>query len=93
MPQMCEICGKTPSKGNRITRRGKAKKEGGVGKKTTGIARRFFRPNIQRVRAVVNHRTVRINVCTTCIRSGKITKPSSIPRTKREPAAAVAAGA
>jgi large subunit ribosomal protein L28 len=36
--------------------------------------KRRWDPNIQRVRAVVNGSTKRINVCTSCIRAGKITK-------------------
>ncbi|CAG4904313.1 unnamed protein product [Acidithrix sp. C25] len=33
-----------------------------------------WNPNIQRVRAVVNGTNKRINVCTSCIRSDKVTK-------------------
>jgi large subunit ribosomal protein L28 len=36
--------------------------------------KRRWDPNIQRVRAVVNGSTKRINVCTSCIRAGKIIK-------------------
>jgi large subunit ribosomal protein L28 len=36
--------------------------------------KRRWDPNIQRVRAVVNGSTKRIDVCTSCIRAGKITK-------------------
>ncbi len=76
MSRKCEICGKHPSAGRMITRRGKAKREGGVGKKVTGITRRMFNPNIQKVRAVIDGTVMRIRVCTTCLTSGKITKPS-----------------
>jgi len=61
--------------GNQITHRGKAKYLGGVGTKVTGISRRQFRPNLQRVHistANGTHKTVR--VCTRCIRSGAVTK-------------------
>jgi len=58
-----------------IVQRGKAKRDGGVGKKTTGVTRRFFRPNIQRVRALVDGKAVRLHVCTRCIRAGKVQKP------------------
>jgi len=76
MGLQCAICGKKGSKGNKITRRGLAKKKGGVGRKITGISKRWFKPNIQRVRAVVNGKVVRIKVCTGCIKAGKITKPA-----------------
>ncbi|MBN1909183.1 MAG: 50S ribosomal protein L28 [Pirellulales bacterium] len=75
MSQVCEVCGKTPSMGNKVTHRGKAKYMGGVGTKVTGISRRKFRPNLQRVRVTTNngaHKTMR--VCTQCIRSGAVTK-------------------
>jgi len=76
MAWICALCGKHPSVGNVITRRGLAKKKGGVGKKITGITKRVFKPNLQRVRAVVDGKNVRIRVCTSCIRKGKITKPA-----------------
>ena len=73
--KICYVCGKRPISGNSIARRGMAKKEGGVGKKTTGITRRRFFPNLQRVRAVIeNGRVRRIRVCTGCIKAGKIRK-------------------
>ena len=50
MARMCEVCGKKPSKGNSVETRGKAKYLGGVGTKITGITRRQFRPNLQKVK-------------------------------------------
>ncbi len=76
MSRICELCGKKPFRGHQITRRGMAKKKGGVGQKITGKTKRSFLPNLQRVRAVREGRTVRVRVCTTCIRSGKIVKPA-----------------
>ncbi|MFC1806213.1 50S ribosomal protein L28 [Planctomycetota bacterium] len=74
MPRVCEVCGKKTSFGRSIARRGRAKAKGGIGKKTTGITRRTFKPNIQRVR-VLDHGTVRrAKVCAACIRSGAIRK-------------------
>jgi large subunit ribosomal protein L28 len=61
--------------GNQVTHRGKAKYLGGVGTKVTGITRRQFKPNLQRVRVTTDngtHKTVR--VCTQCLRSGAVTK-------------------
>ena len=34
--------------------------------------KRTWKPNIQRVRAVVDGEVKRVNVCTSCMRSGKI---------------------
>jgi len=68
-----------------------------VGTKITGIARRQFRPNLQRVHitdAKGSTRTIR--VCAQCIRSGAITKkvhsaPFKLPPGEAASKAAVAA--
>lgn len=73
--KICAICGKKPSVGKTIARRGMAKAKGGVGKKTTGITRRRFLPNLQKIRVILPNGTVkRIKVCTSCIQAGKIKK-------------------
>jgi large subunit ribosomal protein L28 len=73
--QICDVCGKRPISGNTIARRGMAKKKGGVGKKITGITRRRFFPNLQRVKALLAGGTVRrIWVCAACIQAGKVRK-------------------
>jgi large subunit ribosomal protein L28 len=74
MGMKCDICGKVPSKGNSVTQRGKAKYLGGNGRKTTGITRRVFRPNLQRIRVQEEGQAVRRRVCTSCLRSGKVQK-------------------
>ncbi len=61
--------------GRSIARRGKAKYLGGVGIKTTGISKRKFMANIQRVRAVIDGTPVRINVSAKAIGQGLIVKP------------------
>ncbi|MCY2955130.1 MAG: 50S ribosomal protein L28 [Planctomycetota bacterium] len=75
MPRVCYFTGKKTSFGNQITHRGKAKYLGGVGTKITGITSRKFRPNIQKVRAVVNGQIVRIKVSAKAIRNGFVIKP------------------
>ena len=61
--------------GNKVTHRGKAKYLGGVGTKITGISRRQFRPNLQKVRITTPNGTHKsIKVCTQCIRCGAVTK-------------------
>ena len=74
MSRQCQICGKGPMVGNRVTIRGKAKYLGGVGTKITGISKRQFRPNLQRVRVTIDGTNRRIRVCTQCMRSGAITR-------------------
>ena len=75
MAIQCEICVKRPAFGNQITRRGKAKYLGGVGRKITGISRRRFMPNLQRIKAIRDGVVKRVRVCTQCIRSGKVQRP------------------
>jgi len=74
MSYRCDICGKEPSFGNSIIRRGLAKKKGGVGQKITGISRRLFRPNIQRIRVKVGGGVRHLRVCSRCIKGGKVQK-------------------
>lgn len=75
MARVCEVCGKTSAMGNSVAHRGKAKYLGGVGTKITGITRRTFKPNLQRVHVTTangTHKTMR--VCTQCIRNGAVAK-------------------
>ncbi len=61
MPAVCEICGKHPSFGMKLSHSHRR-------------TRRRWNPNIQRVRAVVDGRTQRVRACTSCIRAGKVQK-------------------
>ncbi len=71
MGKHCEVSGKKTSFGNHVTTRGKAKYLGGVGTKTTGISRRKFEPNLQRIHVwLPNGKTRYVRVATSVIRSG-----------------------
>ena len=74
MPRVCEICGKGTTFGRSIARRGMAKAKGGVGRKTTGISHRTFKPNLQVVKTKVKGTVKRIRVCAKCLRSGKASR-------------------
>jgi large subunit ribosomal protein L28 len=63
MAAVCEVCGKHPSFGMSISHSHRRTK-------------RRWNPNIQHIRVVVNGTRQRLHVCTSCIRAGKITKPS-----------------
>lgn len=87
MGMHCTVCDKVPQRGNQKTYRGKAKYLGGVGKKITGITKRVYKPNLQRIRiAGPTGETLRRWVCAQCIRSGNIQKP-----VKRKPFSSVTA--
>ncbi|MGL6095573.1 MAG: 50S ribosomal protein L28 [Fimbriiglobus sp.] len=79
MAKTCAFTGRKISVGNQKTYRGKAKYLGGIGKKITGISKRKFRPNLQKVKCVVDGKTVRIWVSAAAIRSGFVVKPVKKP--------------
>jgi large subunit ribosomal protein L28 len=57
----CEVCGKRPSFGHNISHSHRRTK-------------RRWNPNIQRIRAVVDGTRRRIDVCTSCLKAGKVTR-------------------
>ena len=59
MAHVCEICNKGPMSGMNVSHSHLKTK------------RRWY-PNIQRVRAIVDGAVKRVNVCTRCLRSGKV---------------------
>jgi large subunit ribosomal protein L28 len=61
MAKMCEVCGKAPVFGNRISH-------------AHNVSSRRWKPNLQSVRVRIGKVVRRMNVCTRCIRSGKIKK-------------------
>ncbi|MEW6009116.1 MAG: 50S ribosomal protein L28 [Candidatus Omnitrophota bacterium] len=70
----CFICGKGPMVGNKIVRRGMAKKKGGAGRKVIGISKRLFLPNVQRINIILDGTKTKAYVCTKCIKAGKVQK-------------------
>ena len=61
MAKRCEICGKGPVVGRTVSH-------------AHNVGPRRFEPNLQTVRALVNGTPRRVNVCTSCIKAGKIAK-------------------
>jgi large subunit ribosomal protein L28 len=75
MAKICQYSGKRALTGHQIVRRGKAKKQGGVGKKITGKTKRRWLPNLQTIRVRdENGRVHRIKVCARYIKAGKFNK-------------------
>lgn len=75
MSRVCYFTGKRTTAGRSIVRSGKAKKIGGIGLNIRGVSKRKFKPNIQRVRAVVDGVVCRINVSAKAIKNGLVVKP------------------
>ena len=61
MAKECEICGRGPQFGNRVSH-------------AHNVTKRRWNVNLQPVRALVNGATKRMKVCTSCIRNGKVQK-------------------
>ena len=83
MSRVCLFTGKRTVAGRSIARRGKAKYLGGVGRNVTGVTKRKFKPNIQKVRAVIDGEVCRIKVSAKAIRMGLVVKP---PKRNYKPA-------
>ncbi|MGH9628190.1 MAG: 50S ribosomal protein L28 [Bryobacteraceae bacterium] len=61
MAKVCEVCGRGPRFGNRVSH-------------AHNVTKRRWNVNLQRVKAVVGGGNRRLRACTSCIRSGKIQK-------------------
>ena len=61
MARVCDMCGRGPQFGNKISH-------------ANNVTKRRWNLNLQSVRAVVHGANKRIRVCTSCIRNGKIQK-------------------
>ena len=73
MSRVCQITGRRTRVGNQVTRRGLAKKKGGVGRRVTGRSKRKYKPNIQPVRVLTPEGTVlRMRLSTRAIKRGVI---------------------
>lgn len=64
-----------PALGNSLSQRGKPKYLGGNGRKTTGITRRKFKKNLQKIRVIEDGKVVRRRVPVSLIRSGMVERP------------------
>jgi large subunit ribosomal protein L28 len=57
----CSVCGKKRITGNTVSH-------------ANNKSRRVFRPNLQKVRVIVNTASKRMMVCTRCLRSNRVQK-------------------
>lgn len=59
MPKVCEICGKGPVAGKNVSH-------------SHRVTNRVFRPNIQKATIKIDGRVRQANVCTKCMKAGKV---------------------
>lgn len=64
MANRCDLCGKGPRSGNNVSH-------------ANNRTKRTFKPNVQRVRAMVDGAARRIRVCTSCLKAGRVQKAVS----------------
>jgi large subunit ribosomal protein L28 len=62
MAQVCEICGKGPQFGNKISH-------------AHNVSRRRWNINLRPIKAKVDGGQKRLRVCTSCIKAGTVVKP------------------
>ena len=74
MPRVCAFTGRRTSAGWQKVEKGK-RRNGGVGNKVKSRTKRMVKPNLRKVKAVVNGQVVRIYASTKAIKSGMVVKP------------------
>jgi len=65
MARTCTVCGKGPTTGNNVSHANNRTK------------RRWY-PNLQTARVLVNGAPRRVQVCTKCLKSNRVTKASKV---------------
>ncbi|MEL6330796.1 MAG: 50S ribosomal protein L28 [Planctomycetota bacterium] len=80
MPNVCHFTGKRTTFGKRRAWRGQKITKGGFGLKSTGITRRTFKPNLQKVNVLLENGdgkkvAKRVKVSAAAIRAGLVEKP------------------
>ena len=75
MGRVCHFTGARTTVGRKIHYRGLPKYKGGIGLNISGVSKRKIKPNLQRVRALIDGQPVRIKVSTRSIRYGLVVKP------------------
>jgi large subunit ribosomal protein L28 len=61
MAKVCEVCGRGPMFGNKVSH-------------AHNVTKRRWNVNLQKVKALINGAAHRMRVCTSCLKSGKIQK-------------------
>jgi large subunit ribosomal protein L28 len=75
MSRSCDICGKGIMFGNKVSHANNA-------------TRRTWQPNLQKVRSVVDGRPMRLRVCASCLKSGRVVKNPRLPKGEPTPSEA-----
>ena len=61
MSKICSVCGKAPAAGRNVSH-------------SHRVTNRVIRPNVQRVHVVIEGTVKQVNVCTKCMKAGKVVR-------------------
>ena len=61
MSKVCTVCGKAPSFGRNVSH-------------SHRVTSRMYHPNVQKLSVVVDGSVKKVNVCTKCLKAGKVTR-------------------
>jgi large subunit ribosomal protein L28 len=67
LARLCEVCGKGVTTGFAVSH-------------SNIHTKRTWCPNVQKVRALVNGRSLKLTVCTRCLRSGKVQRAGRVQK-------------
>jgi large subunit ribosomal protein L28 len=59
MSKVCAVCGKSPQAGRNVSH-------------SHRVTNRVFRPNVQKVTVKIDGKVKKVNVCTKCLKAGKV---------------------
>jgi len=74
MSRKCDICGKGTIAGNSVPRKGLPKKKGGAGQHIGVKSKRVFKPNLVKIKALVDGTPKSMKICTRCLKANKVQK-------------------
>ena len=77
MPRVCHFTGRKTSSGWTRAEKG-AVRDGGVGNKIKGRTKRLVKPNLKKLRCVINGEVKSVYVSTRAIKKGLVIKPSRV---------------
>ena len=67
MARTCDVCGKGVQHGQNVSH-------------AHNVTKRRFNPNLRKVRTLMQGVQKKLRVCTRCLRSGKVTKPTPVAK-------------
>ncbi len=89
MPRVCYFTGRRTTSGWTKAEKG-ATRDGGVGNKIKGRTKRMVKPNLKKVKAMIDGEVRSIYVSTRALKKGWVIKPSRVKKVEKAEAAPAA---